>query len=175
MFDGSVSPVSNRVSNPSRGRSSARQSACFASRKSWVQVPSSPPSEPNNREPIGLSSLSTLCGRALERATKASERRFSGLTKTRVGPAQLLSGRNVEGWHRNRRSTDLNMPSDKPIHTQAHTYVLLYLPELADPEVFGSFPTPQKDQCPPTNLSGGRDPDRPVTLRFSHYRRDHRL
>ncbi len=36
------------------------------------------------------------------------------------------------------------MPSDEPIHTQAHMYVLLYLPELADPEVFGSFPTPQK-------------------------------
>ena len=42
VSDGSVVPVSNRVSNPSRGRSSARQSACFASRKSWVQVPSSP-------------------------------------------------------------------------------------------------------------------------------------
>lgn len=42
VCSGSVVSVFNRVSNPSRGRSSARQSACFASRKSWVQVPSSP-------------------------------------------------------------------------------------------------------------------------------------
>ena len=41
----------NRVSNPSRGRSSARQSACFASRKSWVQVPSSPRPIPTELEP----------------------------------------------------------------------------------------------------------------------------